>query len=293
MSNVHAVQAGATEVTVTDWDTSAEVTIPLGDGRTPVPDVAAKLYKEARRLRRGAEAVAPLLEAARADVAVVEAAAARLDGLPALGEEGEAALAPAALDARNAVLQEVRQALEAKGWLPPWREAGLEARGAALAKRAAKRTGGGGGGGSSGDSPLPTSPFRRFTSPSGLTVLVGRNNRDNDRLSMRVANPGDTWLHARGVPGAHVVLRAPPGGAEGASLPDEADLRFAASIAAFYSKARDGSVVDVSHTPARHVKKPRGAPPGLVTLLQEAVVRVRPDDAAAVAAAAEGGEEDE
>ena len=81
--------------------------------------------------------------------------------------------------------------------------------------------------------------------------------------------------------------------AEGASLPDEADLRFAASIAAFYSKARDGSVVDVSHTPARHVKKPRGAPPGLVTLLQEAVVRVRPDDAAAVAAAAEGGEEDE
>ena len=294
MSNVHVVQAGATEVTVTDWDTSAEVTIPLGDGRTPVPDVAAKLYKEARRLRRGAEAVAPLLEAARADVAVVEAAAARLDGLPALGEEGEAALAPAALDARNAVLQEVRQALEAKGWLPPWREAGLEARGAALAKRAAKRTGGGGGGGSSGDSPLPTSPFRRFTSPSGLTVLVGRNNRDNDRLSMRVANPGDTWLHARGVPGAHVLLRAPAegGGDGGPPAPDEADLRFAAAIAAFFSKARDGGVVDVSHTPARNVKKPRGAPPGLVTLMAESVVRVRPDDAAGAVEAAEAAEEE-
>jgi predicted ribosome quality control (RQC) complex YloA/Tae2 family protein len=288
MSHVHAVIPGATETTVVDWETSAEVTIPLGDGRTPAPDVAAALYKEARRMRRGAEAVGPLLEAARADVAELEEAAATLAALPALGEDGEAA-DPASADARAAVLQEVRLALEAKRWLPPWREAGLEVRGAALAKRAAKRTGG------VDPSPsLPSAPrFRRFTAPSGLEVLVGRNNKDNDRLSLRVANPGDTWLHARGVPGAHVVLRAPPGGAEGASLPDEADLRFAASIAAFYSKARDGSVVDVSHTPARHVKKPRGAPPGLVTLLQEAVVRVRPDDAAAVAAAAEGGEEDE
>jgi len=290
MAHVHAVPAGACEMTATDWETGEELVIPLGDGRTPPHDVAAALYKEARRLRRGAEAVAPLLGEARAAVAELEDAAAQLASLPPLGEDGEAADV-AAGEARTAVLQEVRAALEAKGWLPPWREAGLEARGAALARKAAKRTDGR----VLGGSPSASAPrFRRFTSPSGLDVLVGRNNRDNDTLSLRVANPGDTWLHARGVPGAHVLLRAPPGADAGGSAPPEPDLRFAAALAAFFSKAREGGQVDVSHTPARHVKKPRGAPPGLVTLMQEAVVRVRPDDAAeAVAAAGESDDGEE
>ena len=277
-------------MTVVDWDTDEEITIPLGDGRTPPSDVAAALYKEARRLRRGAESVAPLLAGARADVAELEAAAEKLAALPPLGEDGESVDA-AAGEARTAVLQEVREALEARGWLPPWREAGLEVRGASLARKAAKRTGGAAASASSG-----APRFRRFTSPSGLEVLVGRNNRDNDTLSLRVANPADTWLHARGVPGAHVLLRAPasgPDAAGGGGPPPEADLRFAAELAAFFSKAREGGQVDVSHTPARHVKKPRGAPPGLVTLMAESVVRVRPDDAAEVVAAAGESDGDE
>jgi predicted ribosome quality control (RQC) complex YloA/Tae2 family protein len=287
MANVHAIPGGASQATVTDWETGDDVVIPLGDGRTPAVDVAAAMYKEARRLRRGEEAVGPLLEAARTDVAEAEALAERLAALPGGGEAGGEGDedASAAAD-RRAVLQEVRLALEAKGWLAPWREAGLEAMGAAAGRRAAKREGGGGGG------PDGAPTFRRFTSPSGLAVLVGRSNRENDTLSLRVAAADDIWLHARGVPGAHVVLRA-PAGKEADGGPSEEDIRFAAGLAAFFSKARDGGSVDVSHTLARNVKKPRGAPAGLVTLLAESVVRVRPDDVAGVVADASGsgGEE--
>jgi predicted ribosome quality control (RQC) complex YloA/Tae2 family protein len=137
-------------------------------------------------------------------------------------------------------------------------------------------------------------------SPGGFEVLVGRSNRENDELSLRVASPGDVWLHARGVPGSHAVLRVPsssssaspsssssPASSEG--LPPAEDLEFAAALAAFFSKARDGGKVAVTFTRARNVRKPRGAPAGLVTLMSEKVVSVRPDSVASVVAAATSG----
>lgn len=119
-------------------------------------------------------------------------------------------------------------------------------------------------------------------------MLVGRNNRENDELSLRVAAPEDLWLHARGVPGSHAVVRIPSSSSSSASssadaLPAE-DLEFAASLAAFFSKAREGGRVPVTFTRAKNVKKPRGAPPGLVTLMSEKVVSARPDSVASVVA---------
>jgi len=106
--------------------------------------------------------------------------------------------------------------------------------------------------------------------PGGWTVLAGRTDADNDRLSLKVARPDDWWFHVRGMPGSHVILQA------GKGEPDKAALEAAAAVAAWHSKARRGGVVAVSCTRARFVKKPRGAKPGTVTIRKETVLKVRP-----------------
>lgn len=99
----------------------------------------------------------------------------------------------------------------------------------------------------------------RFMSPGGLTILAGRNNRQNDEL-LRSAPPGSYWFHARGLPGAHVILAVPAG-----SVPAEADLDAAAATAAYLSRGRQAAVVPVDMTPVGNVRKPAGARPGFVT----------------------------
>ena len=107
--------------------------------------------------------------------------------------------------------------------------------------------------------------------PGGWVVLAGRGDQDNDHLSIKLAKPNDWWFHVRGMPGSHVVLRCPPG-----KEPNRNILKMAASIAAFYSKAREGGVIAVSGTRARFVKKPPGAKPGTVQIRKEIVLKVRP-----------------
>lgn len=110
-----------------------------------------------------------------------------------------------------------------------------------------------------------------FTSPDGYTVLVGKNNRQNDYLVARLARPEDVWLHARGFPGAHVLVRNPGG----APLPP-ATLEYAAGLAAFYSKARLSALVAVDYTLAKHVHKSKGARPGMVHYTDQQTILVRP-----------------
>jgi predicted ribosome quality control (RQC) complex YloA/Tae2 family protein len=90
---------------------------------------------------------------------------------------------------------------------------------------------------------------------------VGRSGRSNDELTFDIAKPHDLWLHASGVPGAHVVLRVPPG-----ESADEREIREAAELAAFYSKAREDTAVDVIVIERRHVSRIKGVPRGLVRL---------------------------
>lgn len=111
----------------------------------------------------------------------------------------------------------------------------------------------------------------RYSLPGGWEVLAGRTDADNERLSLKVARPDDWWFHVRGMPGSHVVLRAKPD-----EEPDRATLKRAAAIAAYHSKARSGGETAVSCTQARHVSKPRGAPPGTVSIRKETVLMVRP-----------------
>jgi len=107
----------------------------------------------------------------------------------------------------------------------------------------------------------------------GFEVLVGRDSRSNDELSLRVAEPDDLWLHAAGHAGSHVVVRNPD------RLPDlpRSVVERAAQLAAWHSKARNarGKVaVHVCH--AADVRKPRGAPPGQVEIRRWDVLRVYP-----------------
>jgi len=105
----------------------------------------------------------------------------------------------------------------------------------------------------------------------GWVVLAGKTDADNDRLSLKLAKPGDWWFHVHGMPGSHVILCAREG-----EEPDRETLKLAASIAAYHSKARTGGVVAVSCTRARNVSKPRGAKPGTVEIRKERVFKVRP-----------------
>ncbi len=100
---------------------------------------------------------------------------------------------------------------------------------------------------------------RSFRSHRGNPILVGRSGRSNDELTFEVAKPHDLWFHASGVPGAHVVLRVPPG-----SAADEREVREAAELAAHFSRAREEGAVDVVVTERRHVSRIKGAPRGLV-----------------------------
>jgi predicted ribosome quality control (RQC) complex YloA/Tae2 family protein len=95
-----------------------------------------------------------------------------------------------------------------------------------------------------------------------------------------VGHEGDLWFHAQGVPGSHVILRTLAGRAEDAA-PEEAVLQ-AASLAAYHSKGRGGGRVNVACVPFQRVKRPRGAPPGLVHITGQRTVAALPDDAISI-----------
>jgi predicted ribosome quality control (RQC) complex YloA/Tae2 family protein len=116
-------------------------------------------------------------------------------------------------------------------------------------------------------------PYRSYRTSGGLEVRVGRSARANDDLTFRHSAPGDVWLHARSVPGSHVILRwrAPDGS------PPARDLEEAATLAALFSKARSSGLVPVDWTRRKHVRKPRGAAPGAVVPQQVRTIFVEPD----------------
>lgn len=115
---------------------------------------------------------------------------------------------------------------------------------------------------------------RRFEAADGTEIWVGKGAQQNDRLTFNVAKADDVWLHARGTAGAHVILRNEKGKA-----PSPDALLDAAHLAAFYSSAKTEAKVEVLYTEARHVKKTKGAPAGLVGVAKSKTMLVRIDPA--------------
>lgn len=113
---------------------------------------------------------------------------------------------------------------------------------------------------------------RCATSPEGFIVLIGRADRDNDILTFKLAAQNDVWMHVAGSSGSHVIVRNPDSLDR---LPRET-VRWAAALAAGYSKARGGGRVAVHVARVRDVSKPRGLPPGKVQIRRFETVRVTP-----------------
>lgn len=120
--------------------------------------------------------------------------------------------------------------------------------------------------------PPKSRPPLEFKSPDGFTVLVGRNNKQNDQLTTKLAEKTDIWLHTKDITGSHVIIRA-----EGKKVPDSTVL-WAARTAAFHSKAKNSSQVPVDYVPVRFVKKPSGAKPGMVIFTNNRTLYVKPLD---------------
>ena len=107
-----------------------------------------------------------------------------------------------------------------------------------------------------------------FKSSEGYDIFVGKNNFQNDYLTLKFADKMDTWLHTKNIPGSHVIIK-------GRNIPDKT-LEEAATLAAFYSKGKNSTKIPVDYTEIRHVKKPSGAKPGMVIYATNKTIYIDP-----------------
>jgi predicted ribosome quality control (RQC) complex YloA/Tae2 family protein len=231
MAYGHQWQPGMEQIQLPDFDTGEPVTIPLNPQKTYVQN-AQQFYKRHQKLKRSRQAITPLLADAQAEQAY-------LDDIDVAIAQLETYRIPADLS----TLEDIYDELSQQGYINDTRRR----------DRPAAR-------------PSPEE-FHRYRSPSGFDILVGRNNRQNDDLTHRLATDYDLWFHTQQIPGSHVLLRLPPG-----TQPDDADLQFTADLAAYHSRARQSDQAPVVYTAPKYVYKPKGAKPGTVIYKQETIL---------------------
>ncbi|WP_448603563.1 Rqc2 family fibronectin-binding protein [Thermoleptolyngbya sp.] len=237
MAHLHEWQPGMKSIELADFETGAPVTIALDPEKNAVQNAQA-LYKRHQKLRRSRQALEPLLAEAQAEIAYLEQVQVAV-------LQVENYTAPEDLES----LEEIRDELIQQRYLD---DPDQRYRGAAA----------------------PAANFRRYTTPNGFEVLIGRNNHQNDQLISHTATDYDLWFHSQEIPGSHVLLRLPAGAA-----PEDADLQFTADLAAFYSRAAQSDQVPVVYTEPRYVYKPKGARPGTVIYKQERILWGQPQRA--------------
>ncbi|MEY2374662.1 NFACT RNA binding domain-containing protein [Lentilactobacillus buchneri] len=110
----------------------------------------------------------------------------------------------------------------------------------------------------------------KFVASDGTEILVGKNNLQNEKLTMHTADKRDTWLHTKNIPGSHVIIRS--------FDPSEKTLAEAANLAAYFSKARGSAKVQVDYTKVKNIRKPNGTKPGYVIYDNQTTLFVTPDE---------------
>lgn len=110
---------------------------------------------------------------------------------------------------------------------------------------------------------------QKFVASDGTEISVGKNNRQNDQLTLKTAHKSDYWLHTQKIPGSHVIIHS--------DHPSDQTITEAANLAAYFSKARDSATVPVDYVQVRHIRKPNGAKPGLVIYEGQKTRYVSPD----------------
>jgi predicted ribosome quality control (RQC) complex YloA/Tae2 family protein len=233
MAHLHEWQPGMKAIVLADFETGEPVTIPLNPEKNAVLN-AQTLYKNHQKLKRARAAVEPLLAEVQTEIDYLEQVEAAVNQLSDYQQATD-------LEA----LVEIRDELIQQGYL------------ADTGYRSARQT----------NKDDPSSEPHRYQTPSGFDLLVGRNNRQNDHLTFRLAGDYDLWFHTQEIPGSHVLMRLAPG-----AVPEEADLAFAANLAAYYSRARQSEQVPVVYTEPKNVFKPKGAKPGMAIYKQERIL---------------------
>jgi predicted ribosome quality control (RQC) complex YloA/Tae2 family protein len=235
MAHLHNWEPGMKEIVLPDFDTGEPVVISLKPDKNAVQNAQA-LYKQHQKLKRVRSAVEPLLREVQEEIEYleqVEAAISQIENYQS-AEDLEA-------------LEEIRDELVGQKYLEP-----LEYK-------------------TQTSSATATTNFYRYRTPSGFEVLIGRNNRQNDQLTFRVAGDYDLWFHAQEIPGSHVLLRLEPG-----AVPEAADLQYTANLAAYYSRARQSDQVPVVYTKLKNLYKPKGAKPGIAIYKHERIIWGQP-----------------
>ncbi|MCL2365034.1 MAG: NFACT family protein [Defluviitaleaceae bacterium] len=232
---LHKVERGASTVTLDNfYDNNAPMEINLDPTLSPSEN-AQRYFRQYNKQKRAAVAVVVQIEQNNADLAYLESVLTTLDN--AQGEED---------------INEIRAELAEQGF--------------------AKRRPTAGKSGKSNKKPPKARPSKplHYTSTDGFDIYVGKNNTQNDTLTLRTAHATDLWLHTKDIPGSHVILVTR--GAE----PPETTLREAANLAAWYSRARASTNVPVDYVARKHVRKPAGAKPGFVIYDYHKTVYVTP-----------------
>ena len=253
------IPRGATKITLADpnQESGTPLTIPL-DPAVPLAANIERLFKAARRGRRGALRVMARLAETDAD----------LDRVQTWSRRVVSARLPEELDS-------VQRELSGASRILAPRDRGILAavvsHGAPAGRANVRRIPGSAAPAGKKREAGPTP--RRFVSSDGFPILVGRDNEGNDHLTLHLARSEDLWLHVEGFPGSHVVIRAQnrTGGFPRRTLIE------AAQLAAYYSQSRTHGKATVSYTLRKYVRKPRKSPPGLVTITQEKTIVVSPD----------------
>ena len=209
-----------------------EVDIPLDPLLTPQQN-AAKYYKDYKKAQKAEEMLTIQLEKNRTELSYLDSV-----------------LQMITLSEGDRDLQEIRQELMDNGYLKQHRR-----------KMTAK-----------GRVKVVHAKPMEFKSSAGLTILVGKNNSQNDRLTLKDADKRDLWLHAQKLHGSHVILKT------GGEPPDEQSLTEAAMLAAWFSQGKESGQVPVDYTPVKVVKKPAGAKPGYVIYNTYRTIYVTPSE---------------
>lgn len=233
MAYLHLWEPGMQTITLEDFETEKPVKIALNPEKNGVQN-AQFLYKQHQKLKRARNAVEPLLEEVQREIDYLEQVEASLTQLETYQSPED-----------WQTLQEIRDELIQQNYLSSGTQRTV----------------------SSSDESQPY----QYLTPSGLAVWVGRNNRQNDLLTFRIAGDYDLWFHVQQNAGSHVLLRLEPG-----SQPTDADLQYAANWAAYYSRSRLSEQVPVVYTEPKNVYKPKGSKPGMVIYKRERLLWGQP-----------------
>ncbi len=253
LAHQHEVQQGESSVTLQNFFTDGAegnemVTVAL-DPRFDAVGNANRMFNKYHKLRRALQLIPAQIEQNNVELATIEQL---LSDLQLAETPAEVAL--------------VRAEIQSAGYIR-----GKQAQDKKALKAAKK----GKGGKQAKGKPVPPGggvPLH-VQSSDGFTMLVGKNSRQNEEVTFHQAAPNDIWLHARGVPGAHVIIKA-----AGRDIPRRT-IEQAASLAAYYSQARGSTSAPVDYTQQRYVKHMKGGGPGMVIYERERTLYAEPDAA--------------